>query len=105
MFQRRFLLAQTQRPVQQQSFGFGHRPDGRLNRVAAELLQRGDALVPVDYQIAFRVVFGNDHDDGRLLAAVGQRRQQPALPVRLADPQMLPSPVQLVKFQLHRRVA
>jgi hypothetical protein len=38
------------------------------------------------------------------LAAVSQRRQQPALPVRLADSQMLPSPVQLVKLQLHRRL-
>jgi hypothetical protein len=32
------------------------------------------------------------------LAAIRQRRQQPALPVRLADSQMLPSPVQLVKL-------
>jgi transposase-like protein len=37
-------------------------------------------------------VLGDDHDDGRLLAALSQRRQQPALPVRLADSQMLPSP-------------
>ena len=36
---------------------------------------------------------------------VSQRRQQPALPVRLADSQVLPSPVQLVKLQLHRRPA
>jgi hypothetical protein len=46
---------------------------------------------------------GDHHHDGRLLAAVSQRRQQPALPVRLADSQMLPSPVELVKLQLHRR--
>ncbi len=47
---------------------------------------------------------GNDHNDGRLLAAVSQRCQQTALPVRLADSQMLPSAVQLVKFQLHHRL-
>ena len=49
-------------------------------------------------------VLGDDHDDGRLLAALSQRRQQPALSERLADSQMLPSPVQLVKLQLHRRL-
>jgi hypothetical protein len=52
----------------------------------------------------FAVALGDDHDDGRLLAAVSQRRQQPALPVRLADSQVLPPPVELVKLQLHRRL-
>src|ERR1035438_1086590 len=41
---------------------------------------------------------------GPILAAVSQRRQQAALPVRLADSQMFPSPVQLLKLQLHRRL-
>ena len=47
---------------------------------------------------------GRHHNDGRLLTALSQRRQQPALPVRLADSPMLPSPVELVKLQLHRRL-
>ena len=58
----------------------------------------------VDHQVTVAVVFGDDYDDGRLLAALSQRRQQPALSERLADSQMLPSPVQLVKLQLHRRL-
>jgi hypothetical protein len=34
-------------------------------------------------------------------AALGQRRQQPPLPRRMAHPQVLPAPVELVKLQLH----
>jgi hypothetical protein len=68
------------------------------------LFERDHALVAVDHQVTFLVVLGDDHDDRRLLAAFSQRRQQPALPVRLADSQMLPSPVELVKLQLHRRL-
>jgi len=101
LFQRAFLRAEPQRPRQQQRFGFAHRPDGGFRRVAAELLERGDAFVAVDHQIAIVVVFVGHYDDGRLLTALSQRRQQLALPVRLADSQMLPSQVQLVKLQLH----
>ena len=36
--------------------------------------------------------------------ALSQRGQQAPLPVRLADSQMFPAPVQLVKLQLHRRL-
>jgi hypothetical protein len=56
----------------------------------------------VDHHVTFPVVFGNDHNDGRLLTALSQRCQQPALPVRLADSQMRPLAVELVKLQLHR---
>jgi hypothetical protein len=104
LFQRTFLGAEAQRPRQQQSFGFAHRPDRGFDCVAAELFQRGHALMAVDYQVTFAVVFANHHDDGRLLAAVSQRRQQSALPVWLADSQLLPAPVQLVKLQLHPRL-
>ena len=102
LFERAFLRAEPQRPRQQQSFGFAHRPDRGFDRVPAQLFQRGHALVAIDHQVTVRRVRRDDHDDGRLLAAVSQRRQQPALPLRLADSQMFPSPVQLVKLQLHR---
>jgi len=101
LFERAFLRAHSQRPRQQQGFGFAHRPDCGLDGVAAQLPERGDALVAVDHQIAFAVVLCNDHDDGRLLAALSQRRQQMALTVRLAHSQMLPPPVELMKLQLH----
>jgi hypothetical protein len=101
LFERAFLRAESQRPRQQQSFGFAHRPDGGFDGVAAQLPERGDAFVAVDHKVAFAVVFRNDHDDGCLLAALSQRRQQMTLPVRLAHSQMLPPPVELVKLQLH----
>jgi len=66
-----------------------------------ELLQRGHALVAIDHQVPARRC-GGHHHDGRLLPAVSQRGQQAALPLRLTDSQMLPSPVQLVKLQVHR---
>jgi hypothetical protein len=59
--------------------------------------------VAIDHQVAAVVAFG-DHDDGRLLPALSQRRQQLALAVRLAHPQVLPSKVELVKLQLHGRM-
>jgi hypothetical protein len=103
LFERTLLRAEPQRPRQQQSFGFAHRPDRGFDRVPAQLFQRGHALVAVDHQVTVRRP-GGHHDDGCLLTAIRQRRQQPALPVRLADSKMLPSPVQLVKLQLHRRL-
>jgi len=104
LFERAFLWTEAQRPLQQQSFGFAHFPDGGFHRVPAQLLERGDALVAVDHHVAVAVVRRGDHDDGRLLAALSQGGYQPPLPVRLADSQMFPAPVQLVKFQLHRRL-
>ena len=104
LLQRAFLRTEAQRPVQQQSFGFAHRPDGGVDRVPAELLERRDALVAVDHQIAVAGVCGQDDHDRRLLARLSQRGNQAPLPVRLADSEMLPSPVELVKLQLHRRL-
>jgi len=59
--------------------------------------------VAVDHQIA--AVFRAHHDDGRLLSALSQRRQQMALAVRLTDSQVCPSEVELVKLQVHGRAA
>ena len=102
LLQVRFLLAHTQRPVQQQRVGFAHWPHHSLDRVAPQLLERGDALVAVDNHVAAGLVRRRYHDNGRLLAAFSQRRDQPPLPLRVADSQMFPAPVELVKFQLHR---
>jgi hypothetical protein len=103
LFQRALLWTEAQRAVQQQRFGFTHRPHGGLHCVPAQLLERGDALVAVDHQVALAVLRREDHDDRRLLARLSQRRHQAPLPVRLADSQMLPPPVELVKLQLHGR--
>jgi hypothetical protein len=101
LFQRSLRLAEAQRTIQQQSLGFAHRPDHGFHRIAAQLLQGGDAFVAVDHQVAVRLAGGGDHHDGRLLAYVGQRGQESPLPLRTAHPQMLPAPIQLVKLQLH----
>src|SRR5260370_12873576 len=65
--------------------------NGGFDSIAAELFQRGHALVAIDHQVTVRGP-GGHHDDGRLLAAVSQRGQQSTLPLRLTDSQMFPSP-------------
>jgi len=40
--------------------------------------------VAVDHQVAVAVIWGKDHDDGRLLAGLSQGGQQAPLEVRLA---------------------
>ena len=103
LFQRGLVFGEAQRAVQHQSLGLAHRPDHRFHRVPAQLLKRCQALVAVDDQVAVRLAFGHHHHDGRLLPRLGQRGQQPPLPSGMADPQVLPTPIQLVKFQLHRQ--
>ena len=75
LLQRGLVLGETQRPLQQQGLGFAHRPDHRLHRVPAQLLERRDALVAVDDQVAVRLAFGGHHYDRRLLPGFGQRGQ------------------------------
>jgi hypothetical protein len=101
LFERALLRAEPQRPRQQHRFGFAHRPDCGFHCVPAQLFQCGHALMAIDHQVTVRRCGGHD-DDGCLLAAVSQRGQQSALPLRLTDSQMFPSPVQLVKLQVHR---
>ena len=79
------VLGETQRTVQQQSLGLAHRPDHRFHRVAAQLLERRDALVAVDDQVTVPVVWGENHHNRYLLARLSQRRHQAPLPVRPAD--------------------
>jgi len=98
-FQSRCLLATAHRTIQQQSLRFTQRPEHRLDRVPAKLLQRGHPLVAIDHQIAIGLL-GGHHDDRRLLPAGRQRRQQTAMPLRPMHPQVLQSPFKLVKFQM-----
>jgi len=72
LFQRAFRRPQAQRPREQHRFGFTHRPHGSFHRVPAELFERGDALVAIDHQIPLEILWQNDHDDGSLLADVGE---------------------------------
>ncbi|MEO7651798.1 MAG: hypothetical protein ABIZ80_15140 [Bryobacteraceae bacterium] len=60
------------------------------------MFDSGDALVPIDHQIARALL---DDDDGSLLSGLSQRRQQPPEPGRLADPEVGQAAVQLMKLQ------
>lgn len=101
LLQRCFVCGETQRPVQYQGLGFAHRPEHRIDGVAAQLLERRDPLEAIDHQVAAGLVrYGDDHD-GRLLAQGGERCQKPLLLERMVYPQVLPSPVELMKLQLH----
>ena len=101
--QRGFVFGQAQRAVQQHRGGLAHRPYHRFHRVPPQLLQRGDPLVAVDDYVAVRLSLGSDHHDRRLLTAISQGGQQPPLSPRVAHTQMLPTPVELMKLQLHRQ--
>jgi hypothetical protein len=95
------VFGQAQRAVQQHCRRLAHRPYHRLHRVPAQLLQRSDPLVAVDDHVTIRLAFGRHYHDGCLLSRVGQGGQQPPLSRRMAHPQVLPAPVELVKLQLH----
>ncbi len=102
-FQRRLLFGEAQRTVQQYRRGLAQRPHHRFHRVSPQLLQRRDSLVAIDDHVTIRRPFGRHHHDGRLLAGFRQRGQQPPLPRRMARPQALPTPVELVELQSHGR--
>ena len=100
-FQRRFVCGEAQRAVQHQGLGFTQRPDHRSHRVPAQLLEGRQALVAINTQVPVRLAFDRHHHDRRLLSHFRQRGQQPPLPSGMANPQMLPALVQLVKLQSH----
>jgi hypothetical protein len=100
--QRGLVFGQSQRAVQQHCRSLAHRPYHRFHRVPAQLLQRRDPLIAVDDHVTVRLTFSRHHHDGCLLSTVDQRCQQPPLPRRMTHSQVLPSPIELVKLQLHQ---
>ena len=101
LLQRRLRLREPHGPIQQQRFGFTHGPDHRVDGVAAELFESRNPLVAVNDQITVRFPAHGDHDDRRLLSGFRQRCQQPPLPLRIPNPQMFITTVELVKLQFH----
>jgi hypothetical protein len=98
LFERGFRLAvDPQRASQHQSFGLAHVPHHGVDRVAAQLLKRGDALVAVNDQVP-ATGFGND-DDRDLLAGLSQRSEEPPVARRVAHPEVLQAAVQLMKLE------
>jgi len=100
-FQCSLLFGEAQRAVQQYRRGLAQRPHHRFHRVSPQLLQRRDPLVTIDDHVTIRLPFGRHHHDGRLLAGLRQRGQQPPLPRRMARPQALPTPIELVELKSH----
>jgi len=94
------VVARTHRPVQKQGLHFAQRPDHRLDRVPAQLLEGRDSLIAVDHQIFIRLL-GLNHDDRRLLTAGRQRCQQPPLSLRPTHAKVLQTMLKLVEFQPH----
>lgn len=99
-FQSRFMFPAAQGAIQKQSLHFAQRPEHRLHRVPAQLLECSDPLIAVDHQITIRL-FACDHDDRGLLTARGQRGQQAPLTLRMAHAKVLQSTLKLMKFQPH----
>jgi hypothetical protein len=87
--------------LQQHRLEFARRPDYGLHRVAAQLLQSLNALKAIDHQVAIRLARDDHHDDGNLLAVGGQRCQQTLLPIGAARAPVLPTPIELMKLQMH----
>jgi len=86
-----------------QEYGLGlvGRPDHGFDGVAAQLLQRLDALIAVDHQVAIQLVGHRHHHDGNLLTVGSQRSQQALVPSGTSPPPVLPASIELVKLQLH----
>lgn len=76
LFQRGLLCGEAQRAVQHQSRGFAQGPDHRFHGVAAQLLERRQALVAVNDHVTVCSAFRCYHHDRRLLSYFGQRGQQ-----------------------------
>ncbi len=101
LFERAGRFTHDERTLQHQGVGFTHGPHHRLDRVAAQLLESGDALVAVDDQIAAALF---DHDDWCLLTGFSQRGNQPPLARGMAEAEIFQAAVQLMKLQLGHRV-
>ena len=74
-FQRGFVFTHSQRTIQQYGRGFAHRPHDRFCRISPQLFEGQQPFVAIDDYIAVRLAFHCHHHDGRLLAALRQRRQ------------------------------
>lgn len=91
------LTVAAQGMHQQQGFGFACCVQNEsIDRVATQLLERGDALVSIDHQIALLHL---DNEDGGLLAGFSQRSQELSETRRVADPEVRQTAVQLMKLQ------
>jgi hypothetical protein len=101
-FQCRIPFAPTQRTVHHQCFDFAHRPDHGLHRVPAQLLQRRNPLIAIDDQITINLAADRHHHNRRLLPRDRERCQQSPQPLRPANPQVFPAPIQLMKLHAHR---
>jgi hypothetical protein len=98
--QSRLVITTAHGTIQKQSLHLAQRPDHRLDRVPAQLLERRDSLIAVDDEISVRLL-GLNHHDRRLLTAGRQRCQQPPLSIRTTHAKVFKTMLKLVEFQTH----
>mgnify|MGYP001416558319 CR=1 FL=1 len=67
LFQRARAFGCSHRLLEHKSFGFVHRPNGCRYRIAAQLLQSGNAFVAVDHQVSFGLIPDGHNNDRHLL--------------------------------------
>jgi len=101
--QRGLVFGKAQGAIQQHGGGLTHRPHDCFYRIPPELFQGGDSLIAINHHVAVGLVFSSNHHDGCLLTALCQRGQQSPLARRMAHTEMPPSPLELMKLQLHRQ--
>lgn len=82
----------------QECVGLAHRPRRRRRGVAMQPPQRLDPQVAVDQHQPLAL---GDHHHRHLLADLGHRRDQPAAPRTVADPQIVVPQLQLVQVDVH----
>ncbi len=102
LLQRGERMRESLAPVHPQSFRGLQVQNRGLDDVRGEAGQRPQTLEAVDDHIASGLaVLGDDHQDRRLLALLGQFGQQMAFFLRATLAKCLVTAVELVKFQVH----
>jgi len=101
LLDRRLRVGCSQRPVQDQCLRLAHVPHRRLDGVRPQPLQQTHALVAVDHLVPARILEKRHHHDRHLLTLLGKRGQEPSLPLRTPQAQVLVPHLELVIFQIH----
>jgi len=101
LLDRRLRVRCSQGAVEDQGLRFAHVPRRRTDRVLPQASQQTYALVAVDHLVPARILAKRHHHDRHLLALLRERGQQPPLPLRPPQVQVLVPHLELVEFQIH----
>lgn len=101
LLDRRLSLRRAERPEKDQRLRLAHVPHRRLDRVLPQALQKTHTPVAVDHLVPALFLAKRHHHDRYLLALLRERGEQPPLPLRTPQVQVLVPHLELVKFQVH----